>query len=352
MFTIPVKASKSYEVCIGKDLLTDTSNYIAKNLAGKTAMIVSDETVYGLYGKKLEAFLDKAGVKHEAFSFAAGERSKNLLVYTSLVEKMCQRKLTRSDVILALGGGVTGDLAGFAAATYQRGIDFVQIPTSLLAAVDSSVGGKTGVDLESGKNQVGAFCQPANVICDVTLLETLPKEEYENGCAEIIKYAMIAKENLFEIIMETNVSDAYEEVIAKCVSIKRDYVEKDEFDTGLRMMLNFGHTIGHAVEKLSGYSIAHGRAVAIGMAIITKAAASMGYCDACVYDSLLELLKKYNLPYETDFRNEELCEVIMTDKKTNQGTLTLVVPRSIGECELVKIPKETVSNWLRAGGIL
>lgn len=351
MLTIPVKASKSYDVCIGHGLLTSDSNYILNNLAHKTVMIVSDENVFGLYGHTLESALDSAKISHYKFVFAPSEQSKNLSVYGELLEAMCSSKISRSDVILALGGGVVGDLAGFAAATYQRGIGFVQIPTSLLAAVDSSVGGKTGVDLKGGKNQVGAFCQPLSVMCDVDLLRSLPREEYENGCGEIIKYAMIADAKLFEAIKQSPVMEHYEDVIAKCVSIKRDFVEQDEFDTGARMMLNFGHTIGHGIEKCSGYSIPHGRAVAAGMAIITKAAAAMGMCDTSVYDELVGLLKKYGLPYETSFGTTELADVIMTDKKGSGDFITLVVPTSIGRCELKKIQKDSVIDWLKAGGI-
>lgn len=351
MLTIPVKASKSYDVCIGKGLLSSETNYIMSSLSNKTVMIVSDENVFGLYGSKLEALLDKADVNHYRFVFAPGEQSKTLAVYGELVEEMCKNKLSRSDVIIALGGGVVGDMSGFAAATYQRGIEFVQIPTSLLAAVDSSVGGKTGVDLENGKNQVGAFCQPVNVLCDIDMLESLPREEYENGCAEIIKYAMIAGKDLFDSIKNKPIIEQYEEVIARCVSVKRDYVEQDEFDTGLRMMLNFGHTIGHGIEKCSGYKIPHGRAVAIGMALITKASVNMGVCDTEVYDKLIELLKMYNLPFETSFKADELADVIMADKKGSKDSLTLVVPTEIGKCELKKISKDSVKDWLKAGGI-
>lgn len=351
MLTIPVKASKSYDVCIGNGLLLSDRNYISDKLLNRSVMIVSDENVYGLYGSRLEAFLDEFHICHYSYVFAPGEKSKNLSVYGALMEEMCLRKMTRSDVILALGGGVVGDFAGFAAATYQRGIDFVQIPTSLLAAVDSSVGGKTGVDLENGKNQVGAFYQPVSVLCDVDMLASLPKEEYENGCAEIIKYAMIADRKLFDDILNTPICEQYEKVIARCVSIKRDFVEKDEFDTGLRMMLNFGHTFGHGIEKCSGYSIPHGRAVAIGMALITKASVVKGLCDGDVYEGLLKLLKKYNLPFETEYTAEELADVIMTDKKSLGDTLTLIVPSSLGICELKKITKDTVTDWLRAGGV-
>lgn len=351
MLTIPVNASRAYDVCIGEGLLDSDTNFIIKELCQRTVMIVSDENVFALYGSRLEAMLDAAGIKHHRFVFEPGEQSKSLAVYGELQETLCGCKMTRSDVILALGGGVVGDLAGFAAATYQRGIEFVQIPTSLLAAVDSSVGGKTAVDLSGGKNQVGAFYQPMHVLCDVNTMATLPAQEYENGCGEIIKYAMIADRELFGQLARIPVSGQYESVIARCVSIKRDYVEKDEFDTGLRMMLNFGHTIGHGIEQCSGYRIPHGRAVAAGMAIITKASAEFGMCDTAVYEELVDLLKKYNLPWETDFEAAKLADVIMADKKGKGDTLTLVVPVEIGTCRLHKIQKTEITKWLKAGGI-
>lgn len=357
MNSVIVNASRKYEVAIGKGLLSPDDNFICNNLKGKTAMIVSDDVVYGIYGAKLEKVLADVGVKFVKHVFLHGEESKNLDTYGQIVEKMCESHLTRSDIIIALGGGVTGDMAGFAAATYQRGIDFVQIPTTLLAMVDSSVGGKTAVDLASGKNQVGAFCQPVYVLCDIDTLSSLLKEEYENGCAEIIKYAMIAggfecsvnTRDFFDSIKNIEICNQYEDVITKCVSIKRGYVENDEFDTGERMFLNFGHTIGHGVEACSKYKIPHGRAVAIGMAIITKAAAKLGYCDRDVYDELVELLKMYNLPYETDYEIANLCEVMMSDKKSHGDSITLVVPREIGKCELVKISKTDITKWLEAG---
>ena len=350
MQTITVHASKSYDVSIGSGLLTAIQS-MAERLQNKTVMVVSDDTVFPLYGVLLSSLLSEAGSRVHSFVFPHGEQSKNLATYEKLVEAMCAVPMTRSDWVLALGGGVVGDLAGFAAATYQRGIGLMQLPTTLLAAVDSSVGGKTGLDLAGGKNQLGAFYQPSQVLCDIDTLKTLPEAEYQNGCAEVIKYAMIGSETLFHQLQTAPVSKQYENVISTCVAMKRDFVEQDEYDLGARMLLNFGHTIGHAVETCSRYSIPHGKAVAIGMAVITKAAAAMGYCDQGINDALLLLLKQYGLPTYTAFSAEQLASVIMTDKKSQGDQITLVVPTKIGNCIPMKIPKNAIPQWLNAGGI-
>ena len=315
-------------------------------------MIVSDDNVFPLYGEALQKGLSERGLRTESFVFPHGERSKNLSTYGELLEKLCREKFTRSDIIIALGGGVVGDLAGFAAATYQRGIRFIQIPTSLLACVDSSVGGKTGVDLESGKNQVGSFHQPSLVIVDVDTLKTLPREEYSCGCAEVIKYAVIGSEKFFGELDEIPVSEQYERVISTCVKMKRDYVEKDEFDRGLRMMLNFGHTFGHAVEACSGYSVLHGQAVAKGMAAISKSAAAQGICSPEVPERVEKLLEKYGLSTAIPYSAAEMAKTILIDKKNSGGTVRLIVPEKIGRCRIESVPAESVELWLEKGGII
>lgn len=349
MQTININTSKPYSVLIGSGLLHGSVH--SEKIRDRNVMVVSDDTVYALYGKPLCSLLKRGGAHIFTFVFPHGEQSKNLSTYGKLLEEMCRVRMTRNDLLVALGGGVTGDMAGFAAGTYQRGIDFAQIPTTLLSAVDSSVGGKTGVDLESGKNMVGVFHQPSHVLCDTDTLLTLPEDEYKNGCAEIIKYAMIGSRRLFQSIKEVPVSDQYENVISECVTMKRDLVEKDEFDNGPRMLLNFGHTVGHAVETCSGYKVPHGKAVAIGMAVITRAAEVSGLCSKDTCDKLLDLLASYGLPTDTSCDLSMLSAAIMTDKKSRGGKLTLVVPREIGSCELMEIPKSSVPEWLKAGGV-
>jgi len=374
MERISVNASVDYEVVIGKGLIGEAGAYIAAALdgksydpennaqkdnagstawptAGKTAVIVSDDNVFPLYGEIVRESLIEAGFKTLDFYFPHGEKSKNLAVYGELLEFMCDNHVRRSDLIVALGGGVVGDLSGFAAATYQRGIDFVQIPTTLLAAVDSSVGGKTAVDLTNGKNQVGAFYQPRLVLCDTDTLKTLPEEEYACGCGEIIKYAMLESEEFFDELLDKQVREQYEHVISTCVKMKKAYVENDEFDRGLRMKLNLGHTIGHAVEACSGYSILHGQAVAMGMAAVTKAANGMGLCSKETLVRLLEILEVYKLPSIIKYDAEDLFEIIKVDKK-NSGTVTnLIVPTSIGNCKIMKIPTEKLIGWIEEGCI-
>lgn len=351
MKTVNVHSSKNYEVKIGSGLLSQAGGIIADILPCKTAIIISDDNVFPLYGETLKKSLNNAGIATVEFVFEHGEKSKNIITYGQILNKMCDNKMTRSDCVVALGGGVVGDLSGFAAATYQRGISFVQVPTTLLAAVDSSVGGKTGIDLEASKNQVGAFYQPTVVICDTDTLSTLPEVEYRNGCAEVIKYTMIGSEELFETIKNQPVNEQYENVIFECVSMKRDYVEKDEFDLGLRMMLNFGHTIGHTVEARSKYEVPHGQGVAMGMAAITRAAVEFGICGKDTLDALIELIKQYGLPTEIEYPAEELIGAAMTDKKSSGDSIRLVVPEKIGVCSLKKIQKTELSAWLKAGGI-
>ncbi len=351
MKKIRVNASKAYDILMGEGLLEGAGEAVKNACSCQKAFVVSDTNVFPLYGEKLRASLEKAGLEVFEYVFEAGESSKNVSVYSEIVEKMCLAGLTRGDVAVALGGGVVGDVTGFAAATYRRGIPFVQIPTTLLADVDSSVGGKTAIDLANGKNQLGAFWQPSLVICDLLTLDTLPTEEYQNGCAEIIKYGMYGDSNLFEKIAAGPVSSDYENVIARCVEMKRDVVEKDEFEQGPRMVLNLGHTFGHAIEKLSGYSIPHGEAVATGMNIIATAAVKLGYAKTGTDEKLREVLKKYDLPLETEFGAAEMAEAAAGDKKTLGGMITLVVPTGIGVCDLVKVPVSDLLKFALAGGL-
>lgn len=346
MKKVSVNASRAYEVIIGSGLLANAGQLIGEVSAGTKSIIVSDDNVYPIYGEILSENLMKSGFEVCSFIIKNGENSKNLTEYGRLLNVMCEKHFTRHDVVIGLGGGVVGDLAGFAAATYQRGTGFVQIPTSLLAAVDSSVGGKTAVDLEGGKNQVGCFYQPLRVICDTDTLKTLPEDEYSNGCAEVIKYAMIQSKNLFERLCNKPVKEQYEEVIFDCVSMKRDYVEQDEFDRGERMKLNFGHTIGHAVETLSNYTIPHGQAVAIGMSRITKALVRQQICPEEVSEKLDNLLKAYKLHTDSDFSDENLVKVTLNDKKGTGRTIRLVIVRNIGESEIFEISNDKMNLFV------
>ena len=350
MQTVTVNASKKYDVRIGTGFIDNIGDEIAPLMSGKKVMVVSDDKVFGIYGDRVVKSLEESGYTVFTSVFQNGEDSKNITNYEKLVEALFEAQLSRKDLVIAVGGGVVTDLAGFAAATYQRGIGLVMVPTTLLAAVDASVGGKNGINLSHGKNQIGTFYQPGVVLCDIETLHSLPREEYINGCAEIIKYAMIENEGLFELIRDNEIMDKYEEIITRCVTIKRDYVEADEFDVGKRMMLNFGHTIGHAVEGCSGYTIPHGRAVAIGMAAITKAAVVNGYCTEDTRMQLDELLEQYNLLDELKYKAEDLMQYVKVDKKNSSGMLRIVIPKAIGSCWIKEIYKEECLKWIVLGG--
>lgn len=348
MKTVTVNASKKYNIYVGDSLFDSIPKLISEVFPQGKICIVTDDIVDGLYGKNLENLLN---AKYETVKFVMehGEKSKNIFTYSSLLNFLAEKKLTRSDAILAFGGGVVGDLAGFAAATYLRGIKYLQIPTTLLAMVDSSVGGKTAIDLDAGKNLCGAFYQPEIVICDYSLTKTLTDEFFADGCAEIIKYALIRDVKLYRHLLEKGKNFDREYVISRCVEIKSEIVAADEFDGAIRQLLNYGHTVAHAIEALSNYGITHGNAVAAGMAIVARSCGKTGLCDEeCVTDTL-NLIKAFGLPENTDFSATKIAEVIENDKKRKGSTITVVVPETTGKCTLKKYPIKTIADFVAAG---
>ena len=346
MDILHVTAGHSYDVFVERGGLRRTGGRLSALAAPQKAAVISDSHVFPLYGESLMDSLRAAGISPLSYVFPAGEASKNLTEYGKILEFLAKEHFSRSDIVAALGGGVTGDLAGFAAATYLRGIPWVQVPTSLLAMTDSSVGGKTGVDLAGGKNMAGAFHQPLAVFCDPDLLNTLPADAFRDGCAEVIKYGMLGDAVFFRELEETPVAEQAEHVITACIGIKRDLVAADEFDTGERRKLNLGHTFGHAVEKCSGYTISHGRAVSIGMALIGRAAAAKGLLPEEALQRLLALLRRTGLPTETDLPRGAILDAVLSDKKISGGMLHLVVPTAIGRCRIVPVTTDELSGWL------
>ena len=339
--------SAVYEVRIGSGLLGTLGPAVSERTGARRCVLVSGENVFPLYGEAALHSLRGAGLEAEAVVFPAGENTKSLACYGELMNRLTEAKLSRSDCLVALGGGVTGDLTGFAAATYQRGIACVQVPTTLLAAVDSSVGGKTAINLPAAKNQVGAFYQPSLVLCDTDTLATLPERELRSGYAEVIKYALLGDADLFDTLYQGRWS--VEDVIETCVSMKADIVADDEQDRGRRRLLNLGHTFGHAVESRSGYSLTHGEAVAIGMAMICRAAVRFRLLDEASKDAVLQLLQRFGLPTQTVYHPEELYDTLLLDKKFDSGKLHLIVPRGIGWCEQLALAPEELRQWLEAG---
>ncbi|MBE6925492.1 MAG: 3-dehydroquinate synthase [Ruminococcaceae bacterium] len=349
MNKIAVNASKGYDVHIGSHLLPNIGSYIQQMHSCCTVAIISDSNVWPLYGECVTKSLTGTGYKVIHYVIPAGEESKNPQQYMAILNFLAENALTRSDLLVALGGGVVGDITGFTAATYLRGISYIQIPTSLLAMVDSSVGGKTAIDLPSGKNLVGAFYQPDIVLCDISVLETLPKPIFIDGCAEVIKYGVLFDAELFSHLETHGLSFDREYVISRCVALKADVVCADEFDKGLRQQLNLGHTIGHSIEKYSNYTVTHGQAVAIGMAIIAKCSANSGLCDQDVYASILDLLHKFSLPADCAFSAMQIADGALSDKKRLGDTIHLVLPRSIGNCFLYPISVNDLTSFIEKG---
>ncbi len=333
MMDLTVNTSGSYQIIIEHGCMDRIGTRAGKLFKpGAKAVVISDSNVLPLYGKRMLDSLKAAGFSASMLSFPAGEESKRLSCIEKMYAECAVQKLTRSDFIVALGGGVTGDMAGFAAATYLRGISFIQIPTSLLAQIDSSVGGKTGVDLPQGKNLVGAFHQPALVLIDPDTLSTLPPRYFSDGMAEAIKYGCIKSRELFDMIVREDVSKNIEELIYRCVDIKRELVERDEFDTGERMLLNFGHTFGHALEKLYDFKkLSHGEAVGIGMVMMARCGENAGITKAGTANEIIAALKKYNLPVKDEMPINRILEATALDKKSSGSMISLIMLKEIGE---------------------
>ena len=333
--TVAVKASGNYDITIGKGIIGNTGEILRKIKRCCRAVIVTDSNVDPLYSSVVAESLEKAGYNTDKFVFPAGERSKNAQTFIDILEYLAFEKITRSDLLVALGGGVVGDITGFAASCYLRGIDFVQIPTTLLAAVDSSVGGKTAIDLKAGKNLAGAFYQPIAVVCDTDTFNTLPEKEVACGYAEVIKYGILFDSEFCDTLI--NGECDIDEIVERCVIFKRDIVERDEFDNGERKLLNLGHTAAHGIEKVSGYSLTHGQAVAVGMVIATRIAENLGICRQGTYREVEKMLEKFGLPIKYDITAEELCEAALSDKKRQSSKLALVLPEKIGKCVLYDV---------------
>lgn len=349
MNKITVNASRTYEVLIGSGLLYTAGKALKQAVSPEKCVIVTDDTVNALYAGSVEASVNSEGIETARFVFPHGESSKCAETYIRLINFLAESGLSRTDAVIALGGGVTGDLAGFAAATYLRGISLIQIPTTLLAMVDSSVGGKTAIDLPFGKNLCGAFYQPNLVLCDTDTLKTLPHEYFMDGCAEIIKYGCLGNPTLLSHLDLQGLDFAPEYVIPTCVEMKRDIVNSDEFDRGSRQLLNLGHTAGHVIEKLSGYSVSHGRAVAMGLAIIADSAFHAEYCTNKCRNNIIDLLLKFGFTLNHGYTSEEFLPCFASDKKRSGSSITAVIPVKYGESRLFKMNIDEFKKFIVTG---
>lgn len=316
-------------------------------IRGNTLAVVTDENVEELYLADCVKSLEKAGFEVYCFVVPPGEESKSGEQYLNLMGFLAEIPLTRADALVALGGGVVGDLTGFAAATYLRGIPVIQVPTTLLAAVDSSIGGKTAINLPAGKNLAGAFHQPILIWRDASLLESLPEPVYKDGMAEVIKYGVLADEKLFALLEDRALAEAQKaQIIDRCAQMKLQYVAEDEHDTGIRQLLNLGHTIGHAIEQASGFQVSHGSAVAKGMAAISRISARQGWCSEETADRIVRVLTLYGFDLTIAQSKEELYDSMKKDKKRKGAFLDLVVPEQIGKCRLQRVTIEELYKLL------
>ncbi len=347
MKTICVETGNPYNIYIERDILDRCGSIIRELSEAQKVTVITDSNVAPLYQWRVINALNEAGFAATSHVFPAGEQSKNLNTIAQMYDTLADFKMTRKDLVVALGGGVTGDMAGFAAATYLRGIDFVQIPTSLLAQVDSSVGGKTGVDIAQGKNLVGAFYQPRAVLIDPNTLSTLPDKFICDGMAEVIKYGCIKDKEFFDRLAKGDALDCIDDVIERCVTIKRDVVSRDEREAGERMLLNFGHTLGHSIEKIYNFSgITHGMAVAVGMVMIAGAGEKNGITPQGTAQKIAEVCKLYGLPTSDASAIEDIAQAAQTDKKTSGGGINLVLLNEIGSAFTKKIKLENLLGFI------
>ena len=347
--TIRIQTSRPYDVHIGEGLLRQAGELLEGCIKPCKVALISDAQVYALYGQSVCASLLQSGYEVCVHTFPPGEASKSIMQLESIWSFLSQNGVTRQDLIVALGGGVTGDLAGFAAACYQRGIPFVQMPTTLLSAVDSSVGGKTAVNLPEGKNQVGAFWQPALVLCDCDTFQTLSKADFASGAAECIKHGMLCDAAYYRELESGALWTQTPRLAARSVEIKASYVIGDEQDKGKRNNLNFGHTPAHGIELLSGFTIPHGHAVAMGMRIMTRAAERMGICQEGTASRLAKALDTYGLLRSVPYTAKDIASAAYADKKRMGDIITLIVPEKIGACTQLPVALEQVESIFALG---
>lgn len=343
-------ASRTYDILIGEGLL-DRAGPLCRevNSGGIRALIVTDSHVGPLYAARIASSLQAAGYEVGIFTFPAGEEHKRLETISAIYSQLAAGHFTRTDLLIALGGGVTGDMTGFAAATWLRGMDFVQIPTSLLAQVDSSVGGKTGVDIAEGKNLVGAFRQPARVLVDLVTLDTLPAAFCTDGMAEVIKAGCILDKGLFEDLADGNALSPSRRIdtVTRAIAVKQGVVERDETETGERKLLNFGHTLGHALEQYYHFTgLTHGCAVALGMVAITRASEQQGLTAPGTLDQLIPVLEAYGLPTADPALRTDYLAGVSQDKKRSGSHIDLVVLEELGTATLCRIPFDRLSAFL------
>lgn len=340
-----LSTGRPYEVLIGENLIQHAGEYISQYIEPCRICVITDSTVNNIYSQVVMTSLLEHGYQVSKVIFPSGEHSKNLNTYSNILEAIADEGLNRSDAIVALGGGIVGDMAGFVAATYMRGIRYIQIPTTYMAAVDAAIGGKSGINLLSGKNLVGIIWQPSLVLCDYKTFDSLPPAKLQDGLAEAVKCAVVAEPSLIPHIRNND----YAYIIERCVSIKKSLVEADEEDRGIRQLLNFGHTVGHGIEKITSFSVSHGQAIAKGMVVEAKAAYRMGLTDTDISKDLEKILTELGFNLTTCRKGEDLYHYALTDKKIAGDQITMIIPESIGKCKLQKISLSELHRFIELG---
>lgn len=344
----------SYDIIIEKGIFSNLDKLIKERLNPQKVFVITDKNVWNEYGTKIEKTIEALSIEYCINIVDPGEESKSISSAESIINQLVKKNIGRGDLIIAIGGGVVGDLSGFVSSIYMRGIDFINIPTTLLSQVDSSVGGKTGVNLELGKNLVGTFYQPKLVVIDPDFLKSLNDRVFRDGMAEVIKYALIKDRELFEILSKNDIDSIQndmETIIARCCNIKKNIVQNDEFDKGERMILNFGHTLGHAIESYYSYErYTHGEGVAIGMHRISELAVGQNLISKELFNSIHTLIEKYGLPvFDEKILDEDLLEFIKHDKKNIDGEIKIVLVNDIGESKIMDVEMDFFRGGLLGG---
>ncbi len=347
MEKIHIGTSEKYDVILGENVFHRIPSLILPFCPTKKVLIVTDDIVDELYGNSLVKILTENGFETNKFVFKNGEPSKNIQTLSDILEFAAKCNFHRKDTFIALGGGVVGDITGLASALYMRGVSVIQIPTTLLSAVDSSVGGKTAIDLKNGKNLAGVFKQPELVICDTEIIKNLPRDIFCEGMAEVIKCNIISSLSVIDHIKKGTLFDNLSHIIKECITLKRDIVEKDEFDTlGIRNYLNVGHTIAHGIELLSNYSIPHGKAVGTGMVIEAQIAEKSGICRSDTVKEIFDAVSAFGLYFDLPFSKEDLSLSCLKDKKNKDSRIIFLLPEELGKCKEVSLSKEELLNLL------
>ncbi|MBQ7702790.1 MAG: 3-dehydroquinate synthase [Firmicutes bacterium] len=350
MERVKIRTSDRYEVLIGRNITNEAVKMLLPN--GRHIVLIWDEAVPSQYVAELGNALEEAGKEVMACSVHGGEDAKSIESFQNICGILSDFSMSRSDTIIGIGGGTVTDLAGFIASTYKRGLDLCEIPTTLIAAADAAIGGKNALNLGGRKNIIGTFYQPSLVLVDTKYLDTLPDEIFSEGCSEVIKYGFVGDSELVGMLEERPLTENredsafLEEILKRCIKLKADFVVEDERDNGIRNILNFGHTLGHAIETQSSYRIHHGEAVAMGMALITRAAENKGLAERGTYTRLIQLLEKHDLEWRCPFNLSVLIPHVWEDKKIRDGYINLVIPLRPGECTLKGMNDEELMAFL------